>query len=535
VNNQDIQAARAYHEATKLSYINLANKPPLYKSYGALPEVFLPAGPPPPVMPVLQAVAGGLPGGGSLDLDGLARLLFYSAGLTRKRVLPVAGEVHYRAAASAGALFPVELYLVCQDIPGLSAGVYHFAPAEFSLRRLRQGDLRNQLLDASANHLDIATAPATLICTAMFWRSAWKYRERGYRYCFWDTGTILANLLAVSTALGLPARVVVGFLDSQVDHLLGNESQQEAAICLVPLGIGSGSPPDRNTLDLPSIPEHGPEISLETSDGRVHYPEMLRTHAASSLVNQEEVAAWRAPPAGRRGPRGDYVEEIPAIPWEGIQPHSSPLGEAILGRGSTRRFARQSVSRAHLSAVLVASTRKVPSDFRGPHGAGLLDVYVIVNAVEGVPSGSYYFASGSGELELLRQGDFREEAGHLCFEQALGADASAVAFFMADLEWVLSRYGNRGYRAAQLEAGIVGGNMYLCAHGLGLGATGMTFYDDEVTEFFSPHAVGKSLMFLTALGVKDRRNQVRPFRSRVGVLLDSLARGAGGALPSVRS
>jgi SagB-type dehydrogenase family enzyme len=162
----------------------------------------------------------------------------------------------------------------------------------------------------------------------------------------------------------------------------------------------------------------------------------------------------------------------------------------------------------------------------------LLDVYVIVNAVDGLASGSYYFSPGRGELELLREGDFREEAGHLCFEQALGADASVVAFFMADLAWVLARYGNRGYRAAQLEAGIVGGNMYLCAHGLGLGATGMTFYDDEVTEFFSPHAAGKSLMFLTALGVKDRRNRVRPFRSRVGVLLDSLARGAGGTLPS---
>lgn len=194
MNNQDNQAARAYHEATKLSYINLVNKPPLYKSYGALPEVSLPVGLPPPEMPALQAVAGGRPGGGSLDLDALARLLFFSAGLTRKRVLPVAGEVHYRAAASAGALFPVELYLVCQDIPGLAAGVYHFAPAEFSLLRLREGDYRSQLLNATANHRDIATAPATLVCTAIFWRSAWKYRERGYRYCFWDTGTILANL-----------------------------------------------------------------------------------------------------------------------------------------------------------------------------------------------------------------------------------------------------------------------------------------------------------------------------------------------------
>ena len=530
MNNQDIQAARAYHEATKLSYINLANKPPQYKSYGELPIVSLPTGLSPPEMPALQAVAGGPSGGGSLDLDALARLLYFSAGLTRKRMLPVAGEVHYRAAASAGALFPVELYLTCQDIPGLAAGVYHFSPAEFSLRRLRNGDYRSHLLNATANHRDIATAPATLICTAIFWRSAWKYRERGYRYCFWDTGTILANLLAVSSALGLPARVVAGFLDSQVDDMLGIESQHEASICLVPLGIGSGSPPGRDMLDLSSLTDHG----LETSDGRVNYPEMLRTHAASSLSTKEEVAAWRVPASRKQVLNGDFVEDTPDPPLDVKQPPSGPLGEVILGRGSTRRFARQSISRARLDAVLASSTRGVPADFRGPRGAGLLDVYVLVNAVDGLPSGSYYFSPGSGELELLREGNLREEAGHLCFEQALGADASAVAFFMADLEWVLGRYGNRGYRAAQLEAGIVGGKMYLCAHGLGLGATGMTFYDDEVTEFFSPHAAGKSLMFLVALGLTDPRNQVRPFRSRVGVLLDSLARGAGSPPPSDR-
>ena len=75
------------------------------------------------------------------------------------------------------------------------------------------------------------------------------------------------------------------------------------------------------------------------------------------------------------------------------------------------------------------------------------------------------------------------------------------------------------------------GNAYLCAHSLGLGATGTTFYDDAVIEFFSPHAKGKSVMFLAALGVIDAKNRVRPFRSRVGVLLDSLARGAGSGKP----
>ena len=65
---------------------------------------------------------------------------------------------------------------------------------------------------------------------------------------------------------------------------------------------------------------------------------------------------------------------------------------------------------------------------------------------------------------------------------------------------VLARFGNRGYRAAQLEAAIRGGRLYLGAYALGLGATGLTFFDDDVTAFFSPHAAGKSVMFLMAVG-----------------------------------
>ena len=131
-------------------------------------------------------------------------------------------------------------------------------------------------------------------------------------------------------------------------------------------------------------------------------------------------------------------------------------------------------------------------------------------------------------MEPLKAGEFREDAGHLCFEQALGADASVVVFFLTDLELALGRLGNRGYRAAQLEAGVMGGNIYLCAHSLGLGATGMTFFDDAVTAFFSPHAAGKSLMFLVGLGRTGTPNRVRPFRSKYGILKDSLSRGAFG-------
>tara|TARA_B100001146_G_C16017094_1_gene363439 strand:- start:40 stop:429 length:390 start_codon:yes stop_codon:yes gene_type:complete len=127
----------------------------------------------------------------------------------------------------------------------------------------------------------------------------------------------------------------------------------------------------------------------------------------------------------------------------------------------------------------------------------------------------------------MREDNLREEAGHLCFEQALGADASAVAFIMADLGRILERFGNRGYRAAQLEAGIVGGKLYLAAYSLGLGASGITFYDDEVVDFFLPHSAGKDVMFVVTLGKTAQKNRVQPFRSKVAVRLDALARGAG--------
>ncbi|MCZ6484813.1 MAG: hypothetical protein O6826_03860, partial [Acidobacteria bacterium] len=104
------------------------------------------------------------------------------------------------------------------------------------------------------------------------------------------------------------------------------------------------------------------------------------------------------------------------------------------------------------------------------------------------------------ELELLKEGNFRSKAGYLGLEQALPADASANIYFLADLKPILKRFGNRGYRAVQLEAGILGGKLYLAAYAQRLGATGLTFYDDDVIEFFSPHAEGKSAIFLMALG-----------------------------------
>ena len=145
--------------------------------------------------------------------------------------------MHYRAAASAGALYPIELYLISGDLPGLDVGIYHYGPATNSLSLLRAGDYRGNLAATTAGHPAVSDAPATIVCTCVFWRSAWKYRERGYRYCFWDNGTILANMTATANALGFPAEIVAGFVDApKLTRCWVLESSSEASFLPSPSG-----------------------------------------------------------------------------------------------------------------------------------------------------------------------------------------------------------------------------------------------------------------------------------------------------------
>ena len=110
--------------------------------------------------------------------------------------------------------------------------------------------------------------------------------------------------------------------------------------------------------------------------------------------------------------------------------------------------------------MLDRATHGVPADFLDPVGSQLNHLYLIVNAVEGLEPGAYVFHRGRRALECLKPGNFRDQAGYLGLQQALPADAAVDVFFLADLRPILQRYGNRAYRAVQLEAGIIGGKLY---------------------------------------------------------------------------
>ncbi len=512
MKNRDIRVAWKYHDGTKHSYwsirnhphfLDWANRPQPFKIYPQIEPLPLPRDVPQTGVAALSAISESVPPSSRTDsipdLQDLARIMYFSAGITKQRTHP-GGKIYFRAAACTGALYEIELYIVTGDLAGLDAGVYHFNPADVSLRLLRKGDFRRNLAQATAMEPAVAHAPATIICSGTYWRNAWKYQARTYRHFGWDNGTLLANMLAIATASGLPAEIVLGFVDAEVNRLLDLDTRREVSFCFVPIGRTSES-------SLPALRE-APALGLETtplSEREVDYPAMLEMHDASSLQSEEEVAQWRGeqqvfPPSA---PAGEAVR-FQRLPEE-EQPKDT-IEQVILRRGSTRGFDKTaSITLAQLSTILDHSTRGLPADFLEAPGAQLNDLYLIVHAVQGLKPGAYFFRREQNTPELLKVGEFRAEAHHLGLEQELPADACVDIFFLADLKRILEEYGNRGYRAVQLEAGAIGGRMYLAAYAQRLGATGLTFFDDDVINFFSPHAKGKSAIFLLAIGKPLKR------------------------------
>jgi SagB-type dehydrogenase family enzyme len=440
--NWDTSAAEEYHGRTKHSYesvrasahrLDWASRPHPFKEYRDLEPLPLP--------PELEAV------------------LTLGAGVVRTRSVRGGETYHFRTYSSAGALYPVEVYVACAELPSLPAGLYHFHPLERALRRLRSGDVRGALA-APAAAPELAGSLAVVVQSGVLWRTAWKYQARGYRHLWWDAGTMLANLLAAAGLEGLEPSVWTGFVDADVNRLLGVDGEDEAALAL--LSIGQAAP-------APALPELG-ELDLAVtplSRSEVAYPEAHAVHAASSLRDVEEVRRFRAD--GRDD--GPLPEVVPA---------REELERVLRRRGSVREFSPEPIGRETLAEILAAAS--APTRLDVPPAA---ELYGIAHAVEGLERGTFRF-DPPARFRVLRRGDFRRHGGYLVLEQPLGALAAATLFLLTDLGHVLERHGNRGYRAAQLEAGIRTGRIYLGAVAHGLGATASTFYDDDVCRFLAP-------------------------------------------------
>ncbi len=266
--NDDTQATWDYHNGTKhpdgplldqsWDY-NYSMRPFLFKVYPDLTPVPLPLDTSERSVPALKAIAvndSARADSQPLNLSLLTRLLHFSAGITKQlRYRPTGVTMPFRAAACTGALYHIELYLVSGDISGLEAGVYHFDPRGPSLRQLRRGDYRQAVVEASGREPAVEQAPAILIATDVMWRNAIKYQAREYRHAFWDSGTILANTLAIAAAHRLPAKIITGFVDDLVSRLLDLDPLREQALALIPIGAAPSAQSSSSTA--PGCPESG--------------------------------------------------------------------------------------------------------------------------------------------------------------------------------------------------------------------------------------------------------------------------------------
>ncbi|MDL1957316.1 MAG: SagB/ThcOx family dehydrogenase [Candidatus Desulfofervidus auxilii] len=163
-----------------------------------------------------------------MDLKTLAHLLWASQGITSKS--------GYRAAPSAGALYPVETYLSIQNVENVDKGIYHFNILEFCLEELAKGDFKNDLTNAALGQGMVRQAAVVFIWTAVILRCMAKYRNRAIRYIFLDAGHICQNMLLAATALGLGACPIGAFFDEEIDRILGIDSENEMTIYIATVG-----------------------------------------------------------------------------------------------------------------------------------------------------------------------------------------------------------------------------------------------------------------------------------------------------------
>ena len=410
--------------------------PWFYKRYTAeLPRIPLPRELPATEASTVEVLAGtaAVPAR-ELDLAQLARVLFLASGVVRTATRPYAVWL-FRAAGSAGARFPIELYVAVPDGTALPAGVHWYDPEAHEL-------------------VQVGPPPSgeavTVVSTGVPWRTGWRYRERGYRHVYWDSGTMLSQLLAAAPSAGIEAELYTRFPDAKATALVGADGVHEWPVAVVALGGGTPALEPSGSAAVGAVDADPVEFPLET--------------AAQRAGDRDEL--------GEPWPVGDAVD----VPLR----ESPPVETVVLSRSSQRRMdASRELPGDLLRTAFPAATRGISVPHR-----------IVVNGVEGFEPGVYRWP------ELARAGNLRGELYRVGLDQGLPRDAAFVVIGVTDV----SAHDDREYREAQLAAGLVEGRLHLLAYALGAGASGMTFLDSDVPGLLAEQV--DTLLF-TCVGVPE--------------------------------
>ncbi len=168
----------------------------------------------------------------SLTLEELSALLFAAQGVTKRR-----GKLLFRTAPSAGALYPIELFIAVKRVKGLKPGLYHYSVRDHVLEFIREdGKIIDKLYRSALWQRAVKDAAAVMIISAIVNRTRSKYGERGWRYVYMEAGHVSQNIYLMATALQLGTVAIGAFADDEVNSLLGLNGRDEITLYLQPVG-----------------------------------------------------------------------------------------------------------------------------------------------------------------------------------------------------------------------------------------------------------------------------------------------------------
>jgi len=434
---------------------------------------------------------------GHVDAARLARLLWHANGCTRIERMP-GGLHHFRAAPSAGAMYPTEVYVAIRHVPGFTPGIYSYQILDHSLVLVRARHPYEGLRAATFGHPAVDAADALIILSGIWLRSSWRYRERGYRRALLDSGHVLGNIVVGALEEGLAALPLGCFRDELVENMLGVDAVVEGPLAVVPLVAKT------EAAEIPRVPPRRSEVvewrrALGRVEDRVPQdaPERLiaALHLAGRLDAEADTVSGPAPVAATASADAlTIAADVGPTTW----PVDDPITATIAIRRSTRRFRSAPIPKDALLRALAFAAGSSPGALFAP---GLLRTYVVSLSVVGLPPGSYFYESEPARLAELSRGRLDDAMVHLGLGQEIFVHAGAVVVHTVDLTRAVERYGDRVYRLLNLDAGHIGERLNLAALREGLGVSGCGgYYDDEMNRVLAiPES--QAVIYLTSLGI----------------------------------
>jgi len=503
-NESIIQAGADYHWKTAYDrnrmsghYLDWENQPLPFKKYSGIETHAFPPVSQYPEKSLWSLVSGpkAQSGSAALNQDSMARLLYLSGGITAKS-RQAGGDFYFRAQASAGALYPTELYAGVVEATDLKPGLYHFSADHFGLSLLRQGAFAHFLAEMGVTADTDRPPTASFFLSGIFFRSAWKYRARAYRYVLLDTGHLLENLVLVLASQELAFTCHYDFEDDKLGRLLGMDDQREVGLVCInvlngPLTVAEAEP------DVNPLP---PEILAAggVSKNEVVYDDMMQMHREGICI----------PASARKlGSMSSHIG-VTATDWALVQnttadEHELPHAQAVLHRRSKRNYVNRTLEKKTFIRLLDLLCRS--------HGRSGVDdrfaclaVGFLTGNIDGFDPGFYLLDPENRRFGQVTTGDLIEPMTSVCLDQRWLDNAAVHFLLMANLKVIDDHYGARGYRYAMLNAGRLGQLIYLGATALGLGCCGIgALYDCDAQKLLGLNQ-DSALLYLVAAGPVKR-------------------------------